>query len=253
LSDAGRAYLADVRQTLDALEVATQRAMAYADGANVLTLAVPPTFSATWLAGRLPTFVADHPGITINCAMRLPWFEYGTETFDAAIYSGLPTRPGLVVQPLVETEVIPVCSPAFRSTHRIQQAADLAQLALLHQTNQPMAWADWFSAAGVAAPSGFPGPRFEHIAMLSRAAAAGLGVALVPACLVEAELESGLLKALLPACPRNRLVFHLAVPEAKQAQPAIRAFTEWIGRQAKIRSNSVPRVRRRRASVPERA
>ena len=66
----------------------------------------------------------------------------------------------------------------------------------------------------------------------TRAAVAGLGVALVPACLVEDELSSGRLKALLPESPRNRLVFYVAVPDSKQAQPAIRAFVDWIVRAA---------------------
>ena len=245
LSDGGRAYLADVRQMLDALEVATQRAMAYADGANVLKLAVPPTFSASWLADRLPTFIAEHPGITINCAMRLPWFDYGTETFDCAIYSGPPTLPGLVAQPLIETEVVPVCSPGLRTANRVHAASALARVPLLHQTNQPAAWADWFTAAGVDPPARLPGPRFEHIAMLTRAAVAGLGVALVPACLVEDELASGRLRALLPESPRNRLVFYLAVPETKQAQPAIRAFVDWIVRAATIAAPSPQRPLRR--------
>ena len=242
LSDAGRGYLADVRQLLDALAVATQRAMAYADGANVLKLAVPPTFSATWLAARLPTFIAGHPGITINCAMRLPWFDYGTETFDCAIYQGPPPLPGLVARPLIETDVLPVCSPAFRTANRIHAPADLARVALLHQTNQPMAWPDWFAAADVPPPQIFAGPRFEHIAMLTRAAVAGLGVALVAACLVEDELMAGQLKALLPNCPRHRLVFYFAVPEAKQALPAIRAFTEWIVRAAATTPSGRPRL-----------
>jgi LysR family transcriptional regulator, glycine cleavage system transcriptional activator len=242
LSDAGRGYLADVRQMLDALEVSTQRAMAYVDGANVLKLAVPPTFSASWLAARLPTFLAEHPGITINCAMRLPWFDYGTETFDCGIYSGPPTLPGLVAQPLIETEVIPVCSAAFRTANRVHAAATLARVPLLHQTNQPTAWADWFAAAGVPPPARFLGPRFEHIAMLTRAAVAGLGVALVPACLVEDELASGRLTALLPESPRNRLVFYLAVPESKQAQPAVRAFVDWIARTA---ASTTPSSQRR--------
>jgi LysR family glycine cleavage system transcriptional activator len=249
LSDAGRAYLADVRQMLDALELATQRAMAYADGADVLKLAVPPTFSATWLARRLPTFVAAHPSVTINCAMRLPWFDYGTETFDAAIYSGRPTLPGLVVQPLIETEVMPVCSPPFRAAYRIQAATDLTRVPLLHQTNQPMAWADWFSAAGVTAPSGFPGPRFEHIAMLSRAALAGLGVALIPACLIEDELSLGHLQALLPSCARSRLVFYLAIPEGRRTRPAIRAFADWILDAARSKPLARPRLVRGRRSA----
>jgi LysR family glycine cleavage system transcriptional activator len=246
LTEAGRGYLLEVRRTLDHLEVATQRAMAYADGASVLKLAVPPTFSATWLARRLPRFIARNPGVTINCAMRLPWFDQGTEKFDVGIHAAAPTLPNTVVHHLMRTKVVPVCSPGVRAALRLRGPADLQRAALLHQTNRPLAWADWFDAAGVAAPQAFRGPRFEHIAMLIRAAVAGLGVALVPQCLIEDETESGALKVLAPRSPCAELSFHLAVPEAKQSVPGILAFTEWITQEARESGIAAPAAR----SVP---
>jgi LysR family glycine cleavage system transcriptional activator len=219
LTEAGRGYLLDVRRTLDHLEVATQRAMAYADGANVLKLAVPPTFSATWLARRLPRFMAANPGVTINCAMRLPWFDQGTEKFDLAIHAAAPTLPNTVVHHLMRTKIAPVCSPGYRASLRLRGPADLVRASLLHQTNRPLAWADWFAAGGLTAPHAFRGPRFEHIAMLTRAAVAGLGVALIPLCMIEDETASGALKVLAPRSPCADMSFYLVVPERKWVTP----------------------------------
>jgi LysR family glycine cleavage system transcriptional activator len=233
LTEAGRVYLADVRKTLDELEVATQRAMAYADGANVLKLALAPTFSANWLAPRLPGFLARNPDVTINCAVRLPWFDYGTEKFDAAIHATQPTLHGTVVHHLMDVDIMPVCSPSYRAAHRIKVPDDLARVTLLHQTNRPTAWADWFAEAGVSAPNAFRGPRFELIGMLCRAAVVGIGVALVPACLAEYELASGMLTALMPRSTRSRISYFLVVPEMKSGLPHIKAFTEWIRDEAR--------------------
>jgi LysR family transcriptional regulator, glycine cleavage system transcriptional activator len=228
LTDAGRGYLEEVRQALDALDAATQRTMAYGGGQNVLKLAVPPTFSATWLANRLPQFLNANPAVTINCLMRVPWLDYGAERFDAAIYFGKPAATGVSAQRIVETAVHPLCGPGFRSAHRIETAADLAQVPLLHQTNQPSAWAEWLAKAGVPAPAGVLGSRFEHVGMICRAAVMGLGVALLPACLVEEEMASGALVEVLPDIPRGHVEFYLAVPEGRTMSPAVRAFTEWI-------------------------
>lgn len=228
LTDAGRGYLDDLRPTLDALDVATQRAMAYAGGQTVLKLAAPPTFSATWLANRLPRFLAAHPGVSINCLMRVPWLDYGVERFDAAIYFGAPTIGGVVTSCILETPVLPVCSPALRTTHRLLTPADVATAPLLHQTNQPAAWAQWLTEAGVAGAAGVLGSRFEHVGLICRAAVMGLGVALVPACLIEDELGTGALVELCPGVPRRRVSFHLAVPEGKADAPAVRAFADWI-------------------------
>lgn len=234
LTDAGRSFLDEIRPTLDALDVATQRVMSYGARHNELKIAVPPTFSATWLARRLPRFLAAHPGITITCLMRVPWLDYGAERFDAAIYYGVPSLPGVSTSLLVECDVPPLCSPEVRRRHGLRQPADLADVPLLHQANQPMAWMEWFADAGVGLAEPPAGSRFEHVAMMSRAAVAGAGVALVPTCLVEDELASGALVEALPGCPRRRASFHLAVPEARAGSPAVRAFSEWLATEQQI-------------------
>ena len=228
LTDAGRSFLEEIRPTLDAMDVATQRVMSYGGRQNDVKIAVPPTFSATWLAARLPRFFDAHPGITISCLMRVPWLDYGAERFDAAIYFGTPSLAGASTLPLVECDMPPLCAPAFKAARRLQNAADLAMVPLLHQANQPMAWTEWFADAGVALPESPAGSRFEHVAMIGRAAVAGAGVALLPTCLVEDELASGALVEAVPGCPRRRVTFALAVPDAKADSPAVRVFTEWL-------------------------
>src|SRR5262245_21245949 len=177
LTDAGRRYRHDVRRLLDQLEVATQSAMAYADGMNVLTLAVVPTFSSNWLAPRLPRFAHLHPNITINCFTWLPRFEFGTHQFDAAIHLGPPRWPDTHGYRLLEWNQVPMCSPAYRAAQKLRTSSDLVRATLLHQINRPTAWSDWFAAEGIRSPDLPRGPRFELVAMLTQAAVAGLGVA----------------------------------------------------------------------------
>lgn len=233
LTDAGRSFLEEIRPTLDAMDVATQRVMSYGGRQNELKIAVPPTFSATWLASRLPRFFAAHPGITISCLMRVPWLDYGAERFDAAIYFGVPSLAGVSMTRLVECDMPPLCAPAVKSAHKIKKAADLARVPLLHQANQPMAWTEWFADAGVTVPEPPTGSRFEHVAMIVRSAVAGSGVALLPTCLVEDELASGTLVEALPGCARRRVTFSLAVPDAKADAPAVRVFVDWLTAEAR--------------------
>ena len=228
LTDAGRSFLDEIRPTLDALDVATQRVMSYGGRQNELKIAVPPTFSATWLASRLPRFFDAHPGITITCLMRVPWLDYGAERFDAAIYFGTPSLAGVSTRPLLECDMPPLCAPALKIARPIEHPSDLARVPLLHQANQPMAWAEWFAEAGVTLSQPPAGSRFEHVAMISAVAVAGAGVALLPTCLVEGELASGVLAEALPGCPRRRVTFSIAVPDAKADSPAVRLLTEWL-------------------------
>lgn len=161
LTDAGRLYAADVRAVLQQLGAATQKAMALADGGGLLHLAVLPTLGARWLVPRLPAFAALHPELTVNLSARGEPFDFAQEPFDAAIHYGAPHWAGAVCDYLMHEEVVPVCSPALRTRHRIETPADVAGLTLLHQTTRPMLWADWFEQEGVPAPQALRGPRFE--------------------------------------------------------------------------------------------
>ena len=56
LTDAGRAYLLDVRRLLDSLKSSTLRLMTAGEHAKVLNLAVFPAVATHWLIPRLPDF-----------------------------------------------------------------------------------------------------------------------------------------------------------------------------------------------------
>jgi LysR family glycine cleavage system transcriptional activator len=244
LTDAGRRYRDDVRRTLVQLEVATQRAMAYADGANVITVAAVPTFSSNWLAPRLPRFVALYPNISINCFMWLPRFDVGTEQFDAAIHMGPPRWPDAQGFRLMDVELLPMCSPAYRAAHRLRTSADLPAATLLHRINRPTAWLDWFAVEGIRSADIARGPRFELLAMLTQAAVAGLGVALLPMCLTEPERNAGWLTVLPSRAPHREDPLYLVIPDTKRDAPALRIFRDWLMKEARVDRTIVERERR---------
>lgn len=228
LTDAGRLYAADVRAVLQQLGAATQKAMALADGGGLLHLAVLPTLGARWLVPRLPAFAALHPELTVNLSARGEPFDFAQEPFDAAIHYGAPHWAGAVCDYLMHEEVVPVCSPALRTRHRIETPADLAGLTLLHQTTRPMLWADWFEQEGVPAPQALRGPRFEQFAMIAQAAISGLGVALLPRFLMEEELASGTLVELPGGVLTSSDAYYLVVPLARAEAVGVKAFREWL-------------------------
>ena len=85
----------------------------------------------------------------------------------------------------------------------------------------------------------FQGSIFENFAMISRAAVAGLGVALLPTFFVEEEIKNRLLIALAPP-QRNKLGYHLVVPETKVATPHVEAFVKWINEKTKASQKGRP-------------
>jgi len=232
LTDAGRAYLLEVRRILDGLESATLRLMTVGESTNVLNLAVLPAVATHWLLPRLPDFFSKHPGISVNCAIRLSPFDFGTDPFDAAFHYGAPIWAGAVVHHLMDEEIVPVCSPAFKTSRRIRRAEDLTRIPLLHLTTRPAAGADWFAKARIPAANAFQGSLFENFAMIGKAAFAGLGAALLPTYFVEQELKSGTLVAVAPV-QRSKSAYYLVIPETKVGTPHVASFVKWIGVQSK--------------------
>ncbi len=233
LSEAGRAYLADVRTTLGDLGEATHRVMGFAGVRGVLDLAVLPTFGARWLVPRLPRFLAGHPEVTINLAARIEPFDFAGEAFDAAIHVGQPVWAGGVLEHLMDEEVVPVADPGFAERFALAAPRDLEAAPLLHQSTRPTAWADWFGAVGHTTEAAWRGPRFDQFSMVSEAAASGLGAALVPRFLVEEELASGRLVELFPMPLSTRSAYFLVRPESKGRSALLQAFGDWLVAEAK--------------------
>lgn len=228
LTDAGRVYAADVRAVLQQLSAATQKTMAWSDGAGLLNLAVLPTLGTRWLIPRLGDFAARYPDVTINMAARSKPFDFSLVPLDAAIHFGAPHWAGAVCEYLMHEQVVPLCSPGYRTRHGITQLQDLARAVLLQQTTRPTQWADWLEQVGAAGVHALRGPRFEQFAMIAQAAVSGLGAALLPRFLVETEIASGALVELFPQALTSTDAYYLVYPESRAQAPLVRAFRDWL-------------------------
>lgn len=228
LTAAGAAYAAEVREGLSRLAAATVSTMAFRGAAGVLNLAILPTFGTRWLIPRLPRFIEAHPGITINFATKLVPFDFTREPLDAAIHFGDPVWPGARLHRLMGEEIVPVASPALVTRFGLATAADMLKAPLLQQSTRPRAWANWLEQQGLPPQRALMGPRFEQFAMVSQAAVAGLGLAIVPRFLVEEELRSGALVIPVDRSLVGQEGYYLVYPEEKAGLPAVAAFRDWL-------------------------
>ena len=89
----GASYAREVREALQKISQASMNLRANPHG-GTLSLAILPTFGTRWLAPRLPGFLAENPGITINLVTRLTQFDFRNEAVDAAIHFGRTDWPG---------------------------------------------------------------------------------------------------------------------------------------------------------------
>ena len=231
LTAAAAAYAPEVRAALARIESATQEVLAHRGAGGTLNLAVSPTFGTRWLMPRMPRFQALHRLVVVNMRNHttrpLP-LDFAAEGVHAAILLGSVDRPGVAVHRLVKDVRVPVCAPALRREGGLSAPADLGHHTLLQQTTRPRTWVQWLEANGVAGVDGLRGPQYQHHAMVAEAAAAGLGIALMPRFLVEQELASGRLVVPFDLPLDDRQAYVFAYPEDAASQPVLRAFRDWL-------------------------
>lgn len=230
LTPAGEAYAEELRQALRAISHATLRLKA-SPGAGTLTLAILPTMGTRWLAPLLPDFTQKNPGVTLNLVTRLEPFNMETDGVDAALHYGTPEWPRAELDFLFEETVVPACSRALKAQHGFATPADLLAAPLLHLASRPQAWADWFGAQGLVFGGG-TGMSTDQFATAMQAAAAGLGVALLPEFLFQDELARGDLVSAVDVRSRSAGRYYLACAANRAWYPPLTAFRHWVREQA---------------------
>src|SRR3954464_8411049 len=148
MTEAGREYLAVVRDALDRIALATDRLM-QRQSSGVLTVSTSPDFAAKWLVTRLGRFAESHPEIDLRVSATMHHVDFAREDVDLAVRHGDGNWPGLEVARLSTEELFTVCSPKLLD--RINSPSDLLNLPLLHFEDRSN-WTRWFEAAGILAP-----------------------------------------------------------------------------------------------------
>jgi LysR family glycine cleavage system transcriptional activator len=238
LTDGGQAYAQALTDVFTRLARATARLREPdATRRSLLTVSVVPSFAARWLVPRLGRFRKLHPEIDVRVSPQSAAADFARDDVDVGIRYGGGRYPGLRSDRLLDDELFPVCSPgARRGKHALRQPRDLRHHVLLHDETYED-WRTWLAVAGVGIADGIDasrGPIFTDASMLIEAAMGGQGVALARRVLAESELRSGRLVRPFRAeltLASDRAYFVVA-PKATADQPRIKAFREWLMREA---------------------
>ena len=233
LTERGADYALQIAPRLQGLEQDTLNVMSAQGPGGTLHLAAVPTFATRWLIPRLPDLARLHPEITVHIETRTRPFLFADTPFDAALYAGTPEQvshwAGTRALRLLAEDMVPVCAPHFLGAGgKPLSPAALAQLPLLQQSTRPDGWRLWFDAAGVDAPLALQGPRYELFSMTAAAATCGLGVALVPRLLIEAELARGELVVACTQAQNSTRAYYLVTPERDDVRPVVKNFMGWL-------------------------
>lgn len=231
LTEVGEAYAEDIAVALRTIRNASLNAVSDTQG-QTLNLAILPTFGMRWLMPKFPDFLEKNPQITVNFTSKLSPFDFSSENLHSAIHFGHPDWPQTEGTFLMNEEAVPVAAPSLIGNHTIKDASELARIQLLHLETRPNAWPDWFRQNGLNPPKD-KGMVLEQFSMVTQAAAAGMGVAMLPHFLINTELERGELEILMDIPLKNNAGYYLITPKTYTSYAPVSAFREWLVTQAK--------------------
>jgi len=226
LTEAGRDYLAVVRDALDRIALGTER-LVQRQTSGALTMSTSPDFAAKWLVYRLGRFAESHPEIDLRVSATAPHVDFAREDVDLAVRHGDGKWPGLDAVRLSSERLFPVCSPKLVSgRNRTKTATDLLKFPLLH-LNDWTTWTRWFEAAGVSDPVAH-GASVNQASILIDLAVDGQGLALARTVLAAWDLINNRLVRPIDVSLRMSNTYWIVCPKVNSNTPKIATLRNWL-------------------------
>ncbi|WP_084809508.1 transcriptional regulator GcvA [Bradyrhizobium sp. NAS80.1] len=227
ITEAGRDYLAVVRDALDRIAAGTERLL-QRQSAGVLTVSTSPDFAAKWLVHRLGHFAEAHAEIDLRVSATLHHVDFAREEVDLAVRHGDGNWPGLDAVRLGAERLFAVCSPKLlASRQRLGGAADILKFPLIHLDSRSD-WEKWLRGVGIDDAGVTHGPVLNRASMVIDAAINGQGIALARTTLAAWDLINGRLVMAFPdSLPVSR-TYWIVCPKATAALPKIAMFRDWL-------------------------
>ena len=221
-----QAMLAEAESAFEVVE------QAQSEPRGLLRVACPIALASTQLAPLIPRFLRRYPKVRLDLHVDNRRIDVLAERFDAALR--VRTEPsgedGLVMRRFAELCELLVASPDYlEQTGQPAHPDDLRRLSTL--SFAPGETQHWT----LNGPNGQQvdiehAPRLlsHNFPVLRQAALDDLGIALLPASVIEADLASGRLVHVLPDWRLPQGVLHVVFPSRRGLLPAVRAFIDFL-------------------------
>ena len=215
-----------------------------------LRIAVTPTFASRWLFPRMLNFRARFPNIELQFVVEAEKEVYEQNEFDVRIfYVDAKSNIDRFVT-LINTDLIPVCSPEYfeslslRSSGRKLNPELLRSMTILQSRTCIADWQLWLSSFdAVHVLDQAPTILFDNCMLSFDAAEAGLGFAMASQIYVQDALNRSELIAPFPPSQSQPGRWCLSTPNSGVVQSAYERFLGWILEEAEQTQKECRRTR----------
>ncbi|TDT73932.1 LysR family glycine cleavage system transcriptional activator [Litoreibacter halocynthiae] len=221
LTERARQYVSEIGPALEVLARASETQTL----TGSLTLNVASGFAASWLAPRIGSFLAKHPGVALRINTPRGYGDLGARRNDLYISFLLPDEVPAGSTKLMDVGFFPVAAPSMVGGQMVHDATALTRFPLLHLDNR-QDWQRWIAAAG-STDTPDAGVVFQDLQIMEMAAKAGQGVSLGDHLTSRAAMERGELMQVHPFELPSPRAYWLVHGNALPSESA-RAFEAWL-------------------------
>ena len=230
LTDDGQMLLGLARPVLDGVD-GLEAALGRQRASPVGLVRVGVTVTASnFLAERLPTLLADHPGLKVELVVSDRFGDMIEDRLDLAMRTGEVTDASLVVRRVGTGFFVVVAAPSYLERNgRPSTPADLASHTCIVHDVGPNSdvWTFVMSDGSqeFQVSGGFLANDFSAVRVAARS---GYGIALLPLLAVLDDLRSGELVCVLSEFPAQRIALSLVYPSRRHLAPRTRLVLDFI-------------------------
>ena len=226
-TDIGQSYYARAANILVELEAAQEVvAEAVTQVAGPVRLSAPLSFGIMYLADALADFAKLHARVELDVEYDDSTVDLAGGGYDLAVRIGKLADSSLIARRIAPVRKVAVASPTYLEARgRPERPSDLTAHDILIYANEQWRFRVGNRWETVRAPVRM---RANNGELLRAAAAAGLGVCLLPSFIAAPALEAGTLEPILLDYPLEEGALYAVMPPGRATTARVRALVDFL-------------------------
>lgn len=232
LTESGRAALERASKILEEAEaVEAELADQAASLRGTVRLSAPMSFGLTHLAPALPSFMTQHPEVSLDIEFSDELIDLVANRFDMALRISRLADSSLLARRLCAVRVLLVGAPAYFERYgRPRHPRDLSSHRALQYaySHSGTSWRFRHARHGEFTQAMSTPLRVNNSEGLVPALRAGLGLALQPDFLAWQDLQSGALETVMDDWHVEPIALHIVTPPGRRRPARVQALMEYL-------------------------
>ena len=231
LTEAGQRWYTQSSLALEMLDAAAQELGQHSDAPRgQLKISAPVWCATPRMAHILAGYRARYPEVLVDIHLDNHKVDLATGGYDMALRAAKEPAGHLIARPLCEVPFYLVATPAYlQRAGTPQQPPDLARHAAVVPSYVATGQMQLSQANGRSAPLHLVPALLSDDSNLSlHAVRAGMGIGMLPAWLVDADVQSGALVQVLPQWKVLTVTLYAIYTSRRYLAPKVRSFIDWL-------------------------